>query len=115
TAGISIGGGGGGPSGPARGRMPPMGIDVGPEHMVQWATAHGGLIAAVIGVVALIALTLLIVSLIAQGSLAGATAAFATGRSSSLGRAWRTGLHLFWRYAGLWLLLALAVAAIGAL
>jgi hypothetical protein len=115
TAGISLGGGGGGPSDPGRGRIPPAGVDIGPEHMVQWATAHGGLIAAVVGLVALIALALLIVSLIAQGGLAGATADFASGRSSSLGRAWRTGRHLFWRYAGLWLLLALAVAVFGAL
>ena len=33
---------------------------------------------------------------------------------SRSGRAWRTGLHLFWRYAGLWLLLIATVALIGA-
>ena len=111
TAGASFGGGGrgGGPpaatawsSDPRRRRRPrcrrPLGAD------------HVGLIVAVAGLLALVGLALLVVSLIAQGGLAGATADFASGRSSSLGRAWRTGLHLFWRYAGLWLLLIAAVA-----
>jgi hypothetical protein len=62
----------------------------------------------------LVGLALLVVSLIAQGGLAGATTDFASGRSSSLGRAWRTGLHLFWRYAGLWLVWIATVALIGA-
>jgi hypothetical protein len=84
TAGVSIGGGSGGPSDPHRVRVPLTGVEGGTEHMLQWAAANGGLIAAVIGVVALIALTLLIVSLIAQGGLTGATADFAIGRSSRL-------------------------------
>ena len=66
------------------------------------------------GLLVVVGLTLLVVSLIAQGGLAGATADFASGRSSSIGRAWRTGLHLFWRYAGLWLLLVATVALVGA-
>ena len=116
TAGASLGGrgGGGGPSpSPADGRPIP-GVDVGPDAVALWASDHSGLIVAVAGLLVVVGLVLLVVSLIAQGGLAGATADFASGRSSSLGRAWRTGLHLFWRYAGLWLLLIAAVALIGA-
>lgn len=52
-------------------------------------------------------------SLIAQGGMARATADIAEGRGSSLGKAWRAGLHFGWRYAGLWLTLA-AIAVVAA-
>jgi len=114
TASMSLSGrgGGGGPApSPVDGRPIP-GVDVGPDAIALWAADHAGLLVAVAALVVLVGLALLVVSLIAQGGLAGATADFARGRSSSLGRAWRTGLHLFWRYAGLWLLLVVAVALI---
>jgi hypothetical protein len=80
-------------------------------------------IVAIVAMVALLGLAILIVSVIAQGAMAEATASLAMGRDSSLGPAWRTGLRLFWRYVGLWLvlvgvgvLIALAfAAAVGAL
>jgi len=80
-----------------------------------WATDHLALIVGVIAGLLLVGLVLSIVSLIAQGGLASATAELAGGRESSPGRAWRTGLHLFWRFAGLWLLLIAAALAIGTL
>jgi hypothetical protein len=120
TAGASFGSGGrgGGDGGPPAstfdGRALP-GVDVSPDTIALWMADHVGLIVTLAAIFVLIGLGLLVVSLIAQGGLAGATADFASGRSSSLGRAWRTGLHLFWRYAGLWLLLVATVAVIGAL
>ncbi len=116
TAGASIGNGGGngGPSEVPANGGPVPGFDFGPDAVALWAADHVGLVVAVAGALVLVGLALLVVSLIAQGGLTGATADFASGRSSSLGRAWRTGLHLFWRFAGLWLLLIAAVALIGA-
>ena len=102
-------------SSPGSGRDVSPGPEAGPESLVPWALDHSGLIAGLVALVALLAMTLLVVSLIAQGGLAAATADLANGQSSSLRRAWRTGLHLFWRYVRLWLLLALAVALIAAL
>src|SRR5688572_6857677 len=80
-----------------------------------WAADHVGLIVAGIASVLLLGLALMVVSIIAQGGLTGATADLADGRPSSLRGAMRTGAHLFWRFAGLWLLLAVAVAIVGAL
>jgi hypothetical protein len=116
TAGASLGGrgGGGGPPASSVAGRPIPGTDIDPDAIARWASDHVGLIVSLAALVVLIGLALLVISLIAQGGLAGATADFASGRSSSLGRAWRTGLHLFWRYAGLWLLLVVAVALIGA-
>src|SRR4051794_39627623 len=116
-------GGGGGDGAPSfsgwrgeprsRGALIPS-VDLNVADIGHWATDHLGLILAIIAVTVLTAVVLLVVSLIAQGGMAGATADLASGRSSSLGHALRTGAHLFWRYAGLWLMLGLAVAIIGA-
>ena len=60
-------------------------------------------------------LVLLVLSFIAQGGMAQATTDLATGHTSSLGRAWSAGTHLFWRYVGLWLFLiatAIVIAAV---
>ncbi|MGE3272704.1 MAG: hypothetical protein AB7P40_28455 [Chloroflexota bacterium] len=122
TAGASFNGGGRGGGGAppgADGRMMPEmpfpGMHVGPESIGLWASEHLWLILGVVALLVVVGLALLVLSLIAQGGLTGATVDFASGRSSSLGRAWRTGLHLFWRYAGLWLLLVATVALIAAL
>src|SRR5215212_3185685 len=115
AAGASFGGGGGGGD-HARPRMDGThlsGVDFGPEAMMAWATGHVGMIVGIAALLVLVVLTLLVVSLIAQGGMAGATAELATGRPSSFGRAWRAGVHLFWRYAGLWLLLLAAVTLVG--
>jgi len=56
-----------------------------------------------------------VLSFIAQGGMAQATADLATGHTSSLGRAWSAGLHLFWRYVGLWLVLIAAALTVGAI
>ena len=115
TAGASfVGGGDGGASGPTANGRPLPGVEFAPDAVALWAADHVGLIVAVAALLLLVGLVLLGVSLIAQGGLARATADFASGRSSSLGRAWRTGLRLFWRYAGLWLLLVVTVAVVGA-
>ena len=75
----------------------------------RWAGANAGLLAAAGGAVLVLALALVVVSLIAQGGMAEATVDLATGRPSSLAVAWRAGRRLFWRYAGLSLLLVGAV------
>jgi len=74
----------------------------------QWALANIGLLIGVAVVGVLLGLTLLVLSFIAQGGMAQATADLATGHTSSLGRAWSAGLRLFWRYVGLWLVLLAA-------
>ena len=80
----------------------------------QWALANIGLLIGVAAVGVLLALVLLVLSFIAQGGMAQATADLATGHTSSLGRAWSAGLHLFWRYVGLWLVLLAAGMVIAA-
>ena len=80
----------------------------------QWALANIGLLIGVAAVGVLLALTLLVLSFIAQGGMAQATADLATGHTSSLGRAWSAGVHLFWRYVGLWLVLVAAGMLIAA-
>src|SRR6266542_2514105 len=85
------------------------------QTIVAWSVANVGLIAASVALIAMLVLGLIVLALIARGGMAEATVDLANGRRSSLGRAWRTGTRLVWRYAGLWLLLAgiaLAVAAV---
>ena len=123
-AGGSVGGwnGGSGGSGPPTwngdtddlGRLAPEAGRVA-EEVGRWLTANLGLVIAVVALLGLLGLVATIVSLIAQGGLSRATADLALGRPSSLGQAWRAGLRLFWRYAGLWLLLAAAGLAIAAI
>lgn len=81
----------------------------------QWALANIGLLIGVAAAGVLLAVTLLVLSFIAQGGMAQATADLATGHTSSLGRAWRAGLHLFWRYVGLWLVLVAAAMIVAAI
>ena len=76
-----------------------------------WLTANWPIVVAVGAGVVVLGLALLVLSLIAQGGMARATADLAEGHTSSFGLAWRAGLRLVWRYAGLWALLALAAAA----
>jgi hypothetical protein len=86
------------------------------ESAGDWLAANWVYLAAGAGIVGLVFLAL---SFIAQGGMAQATADIATGRGSSLGRAWRAGLHFCWRYVGLSLALLaivlLAVATVGVL
>ena len=58
-----------------------------------------------VALVLLLVLAFLIVSLIAQGSMAAATGDLSMNRPASLGAAWGSGLRLFWRYLALWALL----------
>src|SRR5215207_2747802 len=113
----SSGNGGGAPWGDAPGGIGSFGpgLDARAADVFRWAAEHAWLIAGAVGLVLLIGLVLLAISLVAQGGLAGATADFAAGRESTPVRAWRTGLHLFWRYAGLWLLLVATVMLVAAL
>ena len=74
-------------------------------------------VALVAGLVLLLGLVFLLVSLVAQGGMARATAELALGQPITPGAAWSTGLRLFWRYLLLWilaLLLALLVVLLGA-
>src|SRR5579864_1285605 len=81
----------------------------------QWALANIGLLIGFAAAGVLLALVLLVLSFIAQGGMAQATADLATGHTSTLGRAWSAGLHLFWRYVGLWLVLVAAGIIIAAI
>jgi hypothetical protein len=108
------GGGGGG----ERGQAAPVGptdleqvnpaLAAAARDFSTWATANVGLLIAIGAIVALVFVALLVLSFVAQGGMAEATADLALGRTSSFARAWSAGVHLFWRYVGLWLILALA-------
>src|SRR5262249_1962708 len=77
-------------------------------NLSSWAMAHIGLLIGFAVLALLVLVALVIVSVIAQGGIAQATAELATGRTSSFGRAWSAGVRLFWRYVGLWFLVAAA-------
>jgi hypothetical protein len=84
----------------------------------QWLAANSALVVAGAVGFAVLALVWTVLSLIAQGGLAEATLDLAEGRQATLGRAWGTGRRLFWRYAGMYLVLvgiAILVAAVVAL
>jgi hypothetical protein len=84
------------------------------EQVATWAAANVGLLVGLALVGVALMLALLVLSLVAQGGMAQATADLATGHASSLRRAWGVGVHLFWRYVGLWLILigvAISLAA----
>jgi hypothetical protein len=92
------------------GQLPPGLVGPGDE-VARLLAANVGLVMAVATLVVLLGLTLLVVSLIAQGAVVRAAADLELGRGSSLRLAWRAGLHLFWRYVRLTLaLIGLAVA-----
>jgi hypothetical protein len=82
------------------------------QELGQWAEAHIGLLITAGLVAALVALTLLVVCFIAQGGMAKATLELGTGHPATFAQAWQAGLHFFWRYAGLWLTLAVLGVAI---
>ena len=94
------------------GAVPVPGSDVAFDQVLRFLRENGGLIAAIGIAIALIALVVIVLSIIAQGGMARATSDLAQGRAVSLGEAWRAGLHLFWRYLGLWLMLALVAFAV---
>jgi hypothetical protein len=85
------------------------------QDVAAWAALNAGLLIALTMVTFAVLAVLLVVSFIAQGGMAQATADLATGHSSSLGHAWSAGVRLFWRYVGLWLVLvavAMVIAAV---
>ena len=85
------------------------------EAIGQWFVSNWATIVAVGLNLFLLFLAWLIVSFIAQGGMARATLDLARGRATTLGQAWSAGLHFFWRYLGLWLILiglGIAVAVV---
>jgi hypothetical protein len=86
--------------------------DVAFDQMLRFLSANAGLVAAFGIALVLFALVAIVLSLIAQGGMARATSDLAQGQTISLGAAWHAGLQLFWRYAGLWLLLGLVALAV---
>jgi hypothetical protein len=95
------------------GRMGPEVDQIG-AMLARGLDGNVGLVVTLIALVVLLALAGVGLSCISQGGLAQATSDLAAGRASSFGRAWRAGVHLFWRYVGLWALLA-AAALLGAM
>lgn len=90
--------------------IPPE-IDQAAVQSSHWIAMHPGAVALVIGAMLLVGFGLLVISLIAQAGMTRATTDLVDDRPTSLGRAWHAGLHFFWRYFGLSLLLI--AAAIG--
>jgi hypothetical protein len=89
-------------------------LAAGGREFATWAAANAALLIALAALGLGLMLVLLVLSFIAQGGMAQATADLATGHASSLRRAWSAGTHLFWRYVGLWLLLAATAIVIAA-
>ncbi len=85
-----------------------------PQAIEQWTSANATLLVflAILGVALIVALVIL--SFIAQGGMAQATADLAEGHPSSLRRAWSAGRHLFWRYVGLWCVLIAGAVVLAA-
>ncbi|HLZ29979.1 MAG TPA: hypothetical protein VKV73_21875 [Chloroflexota bacterium] len=84
------------------------------QEVATWAALHVGLLVGLAMLGLVLMLVLLVLSFIAQGGMAQATADLGTGHTSSLRRAWGAGVHLFWRYVGLWLFLIAAGLVIAA-
>jgi hypothetical protein len=84
------------------------------DAVARWLEANAGLIGIAAALVVLAGLVLLTLFLIAQGGMARATADLARGHPTSLGAAWRAGLHLVWRFAGLWATVIVAAVLMAA-
>jgi hypothetical protein len=84
------------------------------QNASAWAAANIGLLIALAAVGTVFVLALIVLSFIAQGGMAEATTDLASGQPSSFSRAWTAGVHLFWRYVGLWLILAAAAFVLAA-
>jgi hypothetical protein len=119
SVGVSLGGG----NGRGGGQLQSVPVDAGrfapgaallARDAEQWAAANGAVVVGALVGAVLLGLALLIVAVIAQGGMAEATVDLARGRPSSLAVAWRAGRRLFWRYAGLYVLVigAALVAAV---
>jgi hypothetical protein len=85
------------------------------QSAAAWALANIGLLVSLGILLTGVLLVLLVISFVAKGGMARATADLATGHPSSLGRAWRAGVHCFWRYVGLWLVVVLAALVVAIL
>lgn len=85
------------------------------EQVQNWAVQNAGLLIGAAAVAVVVALILLVLSFVAQGAMARATADLASGHASSFGRAWLAGVHLFWRYVGLWAVLVVASILVAAI
>ena len=102
----------GAPRGPVEAGPLPAGLERIFADAVRWLAQNPGVILLAAASILVLSLLFVVLSVIAQGGMARATTELALGRASSLGRAWRGGLALFWRFVGLWLvLLALGIAA----
>jgi len=87
----------------------------------EWVAANYLLLGGIAVGLLVLGIASLILAPVAQGAMAEATSDYAEGRATTLANAFRTGVHLFWRYVGLWVLLmaaafivAGAIAALGA-
>lgn len=113
-----LGGGGGGNTGwrLERSDLERMNasLPVTAQEIGNWMSANIGLLLGLALLGALIILLLIILSFIAQGGMAQATANLLNGQPSSLSTAWSAGMRLFWQYVGLWLILVAATIVIAA-
>ncbi len=88
------------------------GVDLPFEAMAGWLADNVAIIVILVAAMALLGLAMTVISLLAQGGMARATADLAAGQSITAGQAWAAGRRLFWRYLGLWLLLAAVALAL---
>ena len=112
AVGVTGGSGGGGHVEPGEFEHLPPAIEQRVGELGIWLGEHAGLVIAGAALVLALALVVLVLSAIAEGGMAQATAEVASGRTGSLRRAWGAGRRLFWRYVGLWLLLGVGAALV---
>jgi hypothetical protein len=75
------------------------------DEIARWIAQNIGLLLAIGAILALIMGVFLVFSLLCQGAIARATIDLALGRPTSLGQSLGDGRRLFWRYAGLLLIM----------
>lgn len=66
-----------------------------------WLSDHLAVVLTIAAIAVVVIVILLILNIIATGGIARATSDLAQGQATSLGGAWRAGISLFWRFAGL--------------
>lgn len=82
---------------------------------VQFLAEYWPVLLLALVILGIIALVFWVLSLISQAGLIAAVGRIEAGEQVSLGRAWHSGVSIFWRFLGLWLIaigLAIAVAAV---
>jgi hypothetical protein len=100
---------------PASPATTPASLESSIEPINAWIALHPELVLSIVVGTVVILLTLGVVSFIAQGGLTEATVELAQHQPTSLGHAWRLGVHYFWRFFALSVLIAVVSVLVAAI